>query len=130
MTNQADVSAATPPAAGMVVVTKVTCPGCGRPDRALTKTGKISFHNTVSGERCEASGVRPEDVPPLPFGGVPGAEGCDRPPRDITVVGIVWTQDDCRKMGGAPIGLTLAWEKYAAQPQSATDDTQEADRGA
>lgn len=50
---------------------RVTCPLCSRPDRALTKTGRITQHvdpkrPTSAGfsGRCPASGKRPSE-----FGG-------------------------------------------------------------
>ena len=49
----------------------VTCPVCKRPDRTLTKTGKVKQHNDPSkgrswdpfGVPCAASGKRLDELP-------------------------------------------------------------------
>ncbi len=48
---------------------RVTCPECGRPDTAVTKSGKLASHNDKSkkkswlaaGERCAAAGRKLDD---------------------------------------------------------------------
>lgn len=50
-------------------------------------------------------------------GNIPGAEGCVSPPGPFEVCGVVWLPGDARKVGGAPIGLSLAMEwRDAAKP--------------
>lgn len=59
----------------------------------------------------------------IPRDQIPGAEGCEPPPGPITVCGVVWTPDDAARVGGAPIGLSLALEWQAAGKGDAAEDT-------
>lgn len=51
----------------------------------------------------------------IPRDAIPGANGCEPPPGPFEFAGVVWLPGDARKIGGAPIGLSLAMEWRAAE---------------